>query len=660
MDMQVEEITQILRESPSVRLIKSRSVDFFLSFVIEAFEGQSAIMQERLHMLLENRLDEQENALVEDNLEMTRLGESNEQKAKRLIKDWTDKGFLTNYQNEEGEVIYEISSHTSKLMDWVVSLKKEDYIGTESKFKTLFAQLKELVEYSNEDREKRLELLRAKKMEIEHQIQRLEMGEEVEVYEDYQIEPRYNSLNKLAKELLSDFKEVDDNFKGIIKEIYERQTDNAEKKVLLNYIFDAYGELKQSQQGKSFYAFWEFLLSADLQKEWDELTGVLYETLENRGIDAHDMFLREMKKHLFDAGEKVAKTNDRMSEKLSRIIRQNGQMNAEVTKQVINDIKKLLIEATKQKEKPEASLEYETIDINLPVERPLTLAPIKETVYKDKPDMAELSLDDFDRISREIPYLCNLKPSGEYPMEAFHEAGGVQTVLKALETKLDLDQLTVTGKTLGANLKEVSFADGPVIHSLDHPKKPEGGIAILYGNLAPKGAVVKKAGVKPSMYQFTGTARVFNYMEDACRAIQAGEIPAGTVIVLRYEGPKGGPGMREQHMVTSLLVGRGMDESCALITDGRFSGSTRGPAIGHISPEAAAGGPIATVQDGDTITIDIPGRKLTLHLSAEEIQKRLAQVQLLRKPATPALQKYAALVTSADRGAILEIPECLK
>ncbi|SDX07581.1 dihydroxyacid dehydratase [Acidaminococcus fermentans] len=272
----------------------------------------------------------------------------------------------------------------------------------------------------------------------------------------------------------------------------------------------------------------------------------------------------------------------------------------------------------------------------------------------------ELSLDDFDRISREIPYLCNLKPSGEYPMEAFHEAGGVQTVLKALETKLDLDQLTITGKTLGANLKEVSFADGPVIHSLDHPKKPEGGIAILYGNLAPKGAVVKKAGVKPSMYQFTGTARVFNYMEDACRAIQAGEIPAGTVIVLRYEGPKGGPGMREQHMVTSLLVGRGMDESCALITDGRFSGSTRGPAIGHISPEAAAGGPIATVQDGDTITIDIPGRKLTLHLSAEEIQKRLAQVQLLRKPATPALQKYAALVTSADRGAILEIPECLK
>lgn len=168
----------------------------------------------------------------------------------------------------------------------------------------------------------------------------------------------------------------------------------------MNYIFDAYGELKQSQQGKSFYAFWEFLLSADLQKEWDELAGALYKTLENRGIDAHDMFLKEMKKHLFDAGEKVAKTNDRMSEKLSRIIRQNGHMNAEATKQVINDIKKLLIEASRRKEKPDASLEYETIDINLPLERPLTLTPVKETVYKDKPDIAGLSLADLESIGK--------------------------------------------------------------------------------------------------------------------------------------------------------------------------------------------------------------------------------------------------------------------
>ena len=152
----------------------------------------------------------------------------------------------------------------------------------------------------------------------------------------------------------------------------------------------------------------------------------------------------------------------------------------------------------------------------------------------------------------------------------------------------------------------------------------------------------------------------FNYMEDACKAIQAGEIPDGTVIVLRYEGPKGGPGMREMHMVTSLLVGRGMDESCALVTDGRFSGSTRGPAIGHISPEAAAGGPIAVVEDGDMITIDIPNRRLELEVPEEIIKERLSRWEPLVKERTPSLAKYAALVTSADRGAILEIPASLK
>jgi len=393
-------LIETLNDSPSVRLLKMRNAEFFLVFVISVFEDNIAIVQEKLQMLLESRLDDQGNDLKEEGLDFSTLSETNEQKAKRLITEWTGKGFLTNYQNEDGEVIYELSSYTSKVIDWLTSLKKEDYIGTESKFKTLFAQLKELVEYSNEDREKRLELLRTKRMEIDHQIQRLEMGEEVEVYEDYQIEPRYNALNKLAKELLSDFKEVDDNFKAIIKEIYQQQTENSQKKALLNYIFDAYGELKNSQQGKSFYAFWEFLLSTDLQKEWDDLTSSLYDTLQQRGIDAHDMFLKEMKKHLFDAGEKVSKTNDRMSEKLSRIIRQNGQMNIEATKQVINDIKKLLLDATKQKEKPDASLEYEDIDIVLPVERPLTLVQEKEKEYNERPDKAVLTLEDLESISK--------------------------------------------------------------------------------------------------------------------------------------------------------------------------------------------------------------------------------------------------------------------
>ncbi len=207
-----------------------RSAEFFLVFVKSDFDEERAVGQEKLLMLLENQLDNQE--LLEEDASMERLVESNDVKAKRLIKDWTDRGFLTNYQNEEGEIIYELSSHSNKVIDWIESLKKEDYIGTESKFKTLFSQLKELVEYSNEDREKRIELLRQRKEEIERQIERLEMGEEVEVYEDYQIEPRFNSLNKMAKELLSDFKEVDDNFKDIIKQIYQRQTDNEQKKDL--------------------------------------------------------------------------------------------------------------------------------------------------------------------------------------------------------------------------------------------------------------------------------------------------------------------------------------------------------------------------------------------------------------------------------------------
>jgi len=269
----------------------------------------------------------------------------------------------------------------------------------------------------------------------------------------------------------------------------------------------------------------------------------------------------------------------------------------------------------------------------------------------------ELTLNDFDRISREIPYLCNIKPSGKYPMQALDENGGVPAVLKAIEDKLDTSQLNVTGKTLAELLQNVDKVENDIIFPVSAPKNSEGGIVVLYGNLAPDGAVVKKSGVKPSMYQFRGRARIFHSMEDASAAVSGDKINKGDVIVIRYEGPKGGPGMREMHMTSSLLVGRGMDESCALITDGRFSGSTRGPCIGHISPEAAAGGPIATVEEGDFISIDIINRVLTLEVSQEEIQKRLTLVKPLVKPRTPSLAKYAALVTSADKGAILQLPE---
>lgn len=392
-------LVQTLNNSPSVKLLKMRNAEFFLTFVTSVFDEQMAIREERLHMLLENRLDSQDEQIVDDDGDIQTLAESNETKAKRLIKDWTEKGFFTNYQNEDGEIIYEISSHTSKVIDWMMSLKKEEYIGTESKFKTLFSQLKELVEFSNEDREKRLEILKQKKEDIERQIERLEMGEEIEVYEDYQIEPRYNNLNKLAKELLSDFKEVDDNFKEIIKQIYKRQTDNEGKKNILSYFFDAYAELKDSQQGKSFYAFWEFLLSSELQKEWDELTDLLYKTLAERNIASKDKFLKDIKKHLFDAGEKVSKTNDRMSEKLSQIIINNNS-NIQATKQVINDIKKLLLNTTQNKERNNASLSYEVVELKLPLERQLNLTPKQEVEYKNVPTEATLGITELERLDK--------------------------------------------------------------------------------------------------------------------------------------------------------------------------------------------------------------------------------------------------------------------
>lgn len=266
----------------------------------------------------------------------------------------------------------------------------------------------------------------------------------------------------------------------------------------------------------------------------------------------------------------------------------------------------------------------------------------------------ELSLDDFDRISRKVPFVCNLQPSGKYPIVSLDDAGGIPAVLKTVEPMLNTQAMTCTGKTLAQLLEHWEARPGDVLKTLEKPQKAEGGIAILRGNLAPKGAVVKQSGVRESMYRFTGRARVFNSMEEADAAVSAGSIEKGTVIVIRYEGPKGGPGMREMLSTTALIMGRRMDQDVALVTDGRFSGATHGPCIGHVSPEAAAGGPIAFVEDGDVIRIDIAGRTLSMDVAEEELDRRREGWEPLRKPRMAALAKYAALVTSADTGAIVD------
>ena len=253
-------ILDILKTSPSVALLKARSSGIIIDFLTRVYGDVAAVSHENIHSLLAEYLNS--HGFDEDDESDILYTDTYEEKATKYIRKWTDSGFLTNYRNEDGEIHYELSSHSSKVIDWLAGLKQEEYIGTESKFKSIISQLRELVEYTNEDREKRLQLLEDKKMEIEHQIQQLQMGEDVKVYEEYEIVPRFLQINKLAKELLTDFKDVDDNFKNIIKEIYQKQIDPGLKKGgILQYTFDALDELKSSSQGKSFYAFWEFLLA---------------------------------------------------------------------------------------------------------------------------------------------------------------------------------------------------------------------------------------------------------------------------------------------------------------------------------------------------------------------------------------------------------------
>ena len=268
----------------------------------------------------------------------------------------------------------------------------------------------------------------------------------------------------------------------------------------------------------------------------------------------------------------------------------------------------------------------------------------------------EIDLDYSNAISARTPNLCHLAPAGETYMEDLDRAGGVYAVMKELTKKdlLDLTVMTVTGKTMGENLANVVNRDTNTIRPLENPYSQSGGIAVLKGNLAPDGCVVKQSAVAPEMMQHEGPARVFDSEDDAIRAIYSGKIKAGDVVIIRYEGPKGGPGMREMLNPTSAICGMGLGESVALITDGRFSGATRGAAIGHVSPEAAAGGNIALVKEGDIIAIDITKCSVELKVSDEELAaRRAAWVCPEPRVKTGYLARYAKLVTSADKGAVL-------
>lgn len=269
----------------------------------------------------------------------------------------------------------------------------------------------------------------------------------------------------------------------------------------------------------------------------------------------------------------------------------------------------------------------------------------------------DIDLDIINEVSQKTPNLCKLAPAGPDHIVDLYRAGGVQAVMKELQKKQLIDDslMTVTGKTIKENLAKAVNLDHKIIKDIDTPNSPTGGIAVLFGNIAPKGCVVKRSAVDPSMLVHTGRARVFDSEEDAIDAIYQGKIVKGDVVVIRYEGPKGGPGMREMLNPTSALAGMKLDKEVALITDGRFSGATRGAAIGHVSPEAAAYGPIAIIQEGDTISIDINAGKINLMIDEAEMQKRMdAWVKPEAKIKEGWLYRYAHLVTSADEGAVLK------
>ncbi len=268
----------------------------------------------------------------------------------------------------------------------------------------------------------------------------------------------------------------------------------------------------------------------------------------------------------------------------------------------------------------------------------------------------EFGLNFVNDIAERVPHLCKLSPASRQHMDDLHSAGGISAILSELAAKglLHDDRRTATLRTLAENIQGAVVRDRNVIRAFTDPYNRRGGLAILFGNLAPDGAVVKSGAIDSSMMRHTGPAKVFDSEEDACSSILKGEVAAGSVVVIRYEGPRGGPGMKEMLAPTSAIVGRGLGDKVALITDGRFSGGTRGACVGHVSPEAAARGPIAALKDGDSITIDIEARRLDVKLSDAEIERRISQLPpFTPKVTTGYLSRYASLVTSANTGAVL-------
>lgn len=383
---ELEEIKRILEHAPSVKILKSRNRELILLFLLSTFpDTGKSHSYDFIHTKLADHLESIE--LEEDEENDLQFADTYEVKAKKLIKRWTQLGFLTSFRNESGTPHYQLTNHTTKTLIWLESLKKKEFVGTESKFKEVFNQLKELVEWTNDDVEKRIEILEVKKRELENEINELKISGKVDTYQEYEIIPRFQNINDTAKELLSDFKEVEINFKEISKEIYLKHTDSdLSKKEVLSFTFDAIDKLKKSHQGKSFYAFWQFLIDRGLKTEWNSLIDELLSKLKEKEIEVDDDFLIGIKNNLFETGQHVYRANDKMAEKISQIIRESDSLQRESLKRLLAEIKNLLIQTSRVSKSPDISIELENEpEINLDFDKKLTLEKKKDRTYSQRP-----------------------------------------------------------------------------------------------------------------------------------------------------------------------------------------------------------------------------------------------------------------------------------
>lgn len=365
------------------------------------------------------------------------------------------------------------------------------------------------------------------------------------------------------------------------------------------------------------------------------------------------------------AGMFTANSMNCLLEVLGLALPGNGTVLAvsEERRDLVRQTAKHLMELVKKDIKPRDIVTKEAIDDAFALDMAMggSTNTVLHTLAIANEAEIDYQLEEVNEIAKRVPYLSKIAPSSAYSMHDVHEAGGVSAIIHELvdiEGAIHPDRITVTGKTLRENVQDAKIMNPEVIHPKETPYSPVGGLSILYGNIAPEGGVIKVGGVDPSVTTFTGKAICFDSHDEAVAAIDNHRVRAGHVVVIRYEGPKGGPGMPEMLAPTSSIVGRGLGKDVALITDGRFSGATRGIAIGHISPEAAAGGPLALVQDGDEITIDLNQRTLNVNLTQEELTRRQEQLPKFQmKVKSGWLARYSALVTSAHTGGIMRLPQ---